>query len=122
MKWLLLKFLRLGIGASEATVTGQRQPLGYFQWTVGAGATLLSAQIPAALTTAMRAKGAVPGFAIIQNNVAASSVRWRDDGTAPTAAIGMVLGVAELDYSGDILNFQAIIATGAPVLDVTLYA
>jgi hypothetical protein len=106
----------------STSITGSRQSLGYFQWTPTGAASKLSAQITAAIQALITASGVAPGYAVIQNNVSSSSIRWRDDGTAPTAAIGMVLGVAELDFAGDIMNFQAIISTGSPVLDVTLYA
>jgi len=49
-------------------------------------------------------------------------VRWRDDGVAPTATIGMLLadGVVFL-YSGDLNAIRFILASGAPALNITYY-
>jgi hypothetical protein len=117
----LLEYFTLGVRRDTAAVTAERKPLGYFQWTVTTAATLAS-QIPQAVVTAMQNAGMTPGYAVIQQNVASAAVRWRDDGTAPTAAIGMYLGQAELDYAGDIYTIQFVLSTGSPILDVSLYA
>ena len=60
-----------------------------------------------------------------------ASVRWRDDGTAPTSAIGMLLSastsaslVASLvpyTYIGQLLKIQWIAANPGAILNLTLY-
>ena len=56
-------------------------------------------------------------------SVKTQDVRWRDDGTAPTSTVGMILSAGgELDYSGDLTMIQFILASGSPILDVTYYA
>lgn len=125
---LLRKYLTLG--ANEASITGIRKALGYQQISA---ATLASATFLTIPTVTLPnvpggpgAGGGVtvkvsPGLAICQNN-GTGNLRWRDDGTAPTAAIGMVLVAgAELDYTGDIANIQFIISTAGGALDVSLY-
>ena len=49
------------------------------------------------------------------------NIRYRNDGTAPTASIGLrlVAGVAPYLYMGDLTNFRAIAEGGSPTLDVT---
>ena len=49
------------------------------------------------------------------------NVRYRDDGAAPTASIGLrlVAGVDPYLYMGDLANFRAIAEGGSPTLDVT---
>ena len=101
---------------SISTQNGYRRPLGYQQIT---SATLAAAT---KLTLPSVTNGQQNTYAIIQNN-GTTNVRWRDDGTAPTATVGMVLPAGgELNYSGDLALIQFIyVATGA-ILDVMTYA
>lgn len=55
---------------------------------------------------------------------ATANVRWRDDGTAPTASVGVPLNAGEeLDYDGNQAVIQ-FIRTGAAdaTLDISYYA
>ena len=49
------------------------------------------------------------------------NVRYRDDGSAPTAAIGLrlVAGVDPYLYMGNLETFRAIAEGGSPTLDIT---
>jgi len=59
---------------------------------------------------------------VIQNN-GTGPVRWRDDGTAPTTTVGMVLpNGSELDYFGEMTALLFIAESGAPILDIDYYA
>lgn len=60
-------------------------------------------------------------FAIIAADTAA--VRWRDDGTPPTATIGMHLSNTgePLQYSGPLSSIQFIAETGSPALNISYY-
>jgi hypothetical protein len=52
----------------------------------------------------------------------AQAVRWRDDGTAPTAAVGMPLAVnTQLEYSGDLSSVQFIEQSSGAIIDVSYY-
>lgn len=54
--------------------------------------------------------------------VSGQSVRWRDDGTDPTAAIGMPLAANEpFNYNGDLHAIQFIEVSAGAVLDVSYY-
>jgi hypothetical protein len=111
----LRDFLHLGIGESMATVTGYRRPLGYQQI---ANATLAAA---VGITLPVNPPGLIPGYAVIQCN--GGVVRWRDDGVAPTATVGMSIPASgELDYCGDMSKIQFISSSGTPILDVSIYA
>lgn len=49
-------------------------------------------------------------------------VRWRDDGTAPTATIGMPLAVGvPFNYDGPIQNLRFIQQTASAVLNISYY-
>ena len=51
------------------------------------------------------------------------AVRWRDDGTAPTASVGMPLATgASLSYDGDLKAIRFIQQTASAVLNVSYYA
>ena len=116
MRWL--KYLRLGLGGgsgADEVVTGYRKPLGYVQ--------ILNATLAASTGIVMPVPipSYVPGYVIIQCQ--GGVVRWRDDGVAPTATVGMSLpSGAELDYPGDISAIRFISSSGTPILDISLYA
>ncbi len=66
----------------------------------------------------------VPGgatLAVIQAEGA--DVRWRDDGTAPTATVGMLLPAgAELRYTGALAALRLIRASAGATVNVSYYA
>lgn len=52
----------------------------------------------------------------------ASGIRWRDDGTNPTANVGMVLPAAGiLEYEGDLESVKLIGQTAGAVANVSYY-
>ena len=51
------------------------------------------------------------------------AVRWRDDGTAPTASVGMPLAVGvALQYDGDLTKIRFIEQTASAKLNISYYA
>lgn len=51
------------------------------------------------------------------------NVRWRDDGTNPTASVGMPIFVgASLSYDGDFNKIRFIETTASATLNVSYYA
>lgn len=51
------------------------------------------------------------------------AVRWRDDGTAPTASVGMTLAVGvPLQYDGDLTNIKFIETAASAKLNISYYA
>ncbi len=59
-------------------------------------------------------------YAIIQAETQA--VRWRDDGTAPTASVGMTIPAGgELRYDGNLRGIQFIEAAASAKLNVSYY-
>lgn len=117
MKKLLLvsAFLVTPALAQEQVSTDFVRPLGYCQLTATGSAAQLST-----------CSGGIPTrsvWAVIC--VETANIRWRDDGVAPTASVGMPLGptapAACLDYSGTFNTFQFIAQSGSPVLNVSFY-
>lgn len=55
--------------------------------------------------------------------VEGQNVRWRDDGTAPSATVGMLAKTTDspLFYSGPIRNIKFIEVTGGAKLNVAYY-
>lgn len=59
-------------------------------------------------------------FAFIQ--CTGQPVRWRDDGTAPTATIGMTLAVGDtLLYTGNLHQLRFIETAASAVLNISYY-
>jgi hypothetical protein len=51
------------------------------------------------------------------------AVRWRDDGTAPTSAIGMPLPISTvLSYDGDLQRIRFIEQAASAKLNISYYA
>lgn len=112
---MLLKFLRPGVGRDGATVSAYRRPLGFQQLTLTGTAQSLTLPTPPA--------GLVVGYTVIQCEGTSAVARWRDDGTAPTSTVGMILNTgSELDYTGDPTMIQFIVGSGSPILDISYYA
>lgn len=83
--------------------------LGYQQFAAGSLAAATGLTVPA---------GAA--FAIIIAE--AQAVRWRDDGTDPTAAIGMPLAVGTtLVFEGQLARVKFIQQVAGAILNVTYY-
>jgi len=104
---------------SIRVTSGSRIPLGYQQISA---ATLASATL---LTVPNNSSGMPAAYAVIQceSSTATDSVRWRDDGTDPTASVGMTLGAGmELDYSGDVTKITFIVGAGSPKLNISYYS
>lgn len=98
--------------AQQHIVFSNLTPLGFCQFTAG------SADLVSASCT-----GGVP-----QNTVAAvivvetANIRWRDDGTAPTTTVGMLmLSGSSLYYQGNLTTLQTVAVSGSPVVDISFY-
>lgn len=92
----------------RATIPGKQNPLGYAQVTATGSAFSLPS-IPANAS-----------YAMIQAE--AQNLRWRDDGTAPNATVGMLLPAgAELEYNGNLAKLQLIAATAGAICDIAYY-
>lgn len=87
-------------------------PCGYQQITSIASAKSLT--VP---TTC----GATP-VTLARITIEAQAVRYRDDGSAPTATVGMPMAVAaSLDYSGALSKIQFIEQTSGGIVNVSYY-
>ena len=94
-------------------------PAGY-QPISATSSTAVSITIAAA--SAASATRTDPTFALITPET--SAIRWRDDGTAPTAAVsgGFPLAVGQtLEYDGPLRNIQFIAQAGTSTVNVALY-
>jgi len=86
----------------------QDLPLGYQQITSMSATTSLTVPIGA-------------NIAVVRTE--AQSVRWRDDGTAPTSSVGIPMLTADPPYvfSGDLAVLQFIQVTSGAILNVSYY-
>ncbi len=89
--------------------------MGYQQITSLSAATGLTVPV-----TDKQGNKKQPTFALI---VAESQgVRWRDDGTAPTASVGMPLAVGvPLQYDGDLTGIKFIEQAASAKLNISYY-
>lgn len=88
-------------------------PVGYQQFAAGAVDTAQALTIP---TT----RGQRPSYAII--TAVTQAIRWRDDGTAPTTAVGMPLPVnTPFVYDGDLAAIRIIASTAGAEVNVSYY-
>lgn len=89
------------------------QPLGYCQLTSVSSSTLVSS-----------CSGGIPaltGWAVLCIDTAA--IRWRDDGTAPTASVGMPVAAGQcFYYSGTVAALRVIAQSGSPVVNISFYS
>jgi hypothetical protein len=92
-------------------------PKGFAQFTAVSGVLTLGTSAPATGTTPIP-DGAIK--ALIQPE--AQDVRWTDDGTTPTATIGMLLKVnTVLEYEGDLAKFKFIETAASAKVNVNYY-
>jgi hypothetical protein len=78
----------------------------------------------ASATTLSSCSGGIPARArLVALRAEGATVRYRDDGTAPTATVGqpILVGDRPLIYSGTLSALQFIAASGSPTLDVLFY-
>lgn len=92
---------------NAAVVDGNLTPMGYQQIT--------SLTAAASLTVPADAR-----IAVIQAE--AGTLRYRDDATAPTATVGMVVGATgSVSYTGNLAAVQLIAATAGAIANISYY-
>ena len=90
-------------------VVGETFPLGYAQQSVSSTSVALSG-IPANAR-----------FVVV--NTETVGLRWRDDGTAPTATVGMPLDAgATMTYDGNLSALRLIAQSGTATVNVAYYS
>jgi hypothetical protein len=102
----------------EAGFLGERS-LGYAQSAAVDASTLISS-----LTFGTSAVAGIPsGTAVLIITPQTQAIRWRDDTTAPTAAVGYPLAVgAELRYTGaNMADLRVISQVAGAIVNVTAY-
>lgn len=62
------------------------------------------------------------GTGLVMIQAESQSIRWRDDGTAPTASVGMVIAVGDvLFYTGKSKTIRLIETTASAKANVSYY-
>lgn len=94
-------------GGGSGSVAGA--PLGYQQIVTATLATATPLTAPA---------GATVAYIVVEG----VDVRWRDDGVAPTATVGMLLPAgATLSYSGSLAVIEFIETAAGSILNISYY-
>jgi len=100
------------LGGGGSSVPYVYTPLGYDQLTSLSTPTLLSS-VPGGIPA-----GAVYAFI----DVSGAAVRYRDDGVAPTASVGMPVAInTQLQYFGNLAAIEFIQQAAGAVLDISFY-
>ncbi len=95
---------------------------GYFPVSATSSTAVALTSTYAQAASAASAWRPIPNYAVITPETQA--IRWRDDGTAPTAAIsgGFPVAVGQvLEYDGEIGKIQVIAQAGTATINVVLY-
>lgn len=122
-----MRFMKIGVLLVACLVTagafGQlkktTEAIGYAQYT-SLGSAISLSSTPASGIALPTDNNRRPLVAII--TVGAQAVRWRDDGTAPTASVGMPLAAGDsLVYDGPLNQLQFIEQAAGARLNVSYY-
>lgn len=98
-------------------IKGVNNCLGYQQITSLSAATGLT--VPAVDPVSGAKQQPTVAYLIAETQ----AIRWRDDGTAPTATVGMPLAVGvPFPYDGDLTKIRFIEQTASAKLNVSYYA
>lgn len=104
---------------SQAGYLGDRT-LGYAQFA--AGAVDSSTLVSTATFGGQPAAGIPNGTQKLLIQCAAQAIRWRDDGTAPTAAVGYPIAVGvDFVFTGNFANLRLIAQTAGAVVNLVAY-
>jgi hypothetical protein len=111
-----------GTGVSQTVVSFGTGTGGAGTYNMSAACTASSAS-SSATGIPSDAQGHSPNIAVLQNGVASSSIRFKDDGSAPTSTLGLEIipGVPPYTYAGTLSALQFIAGTGSGILDVGFY-
>jgi hypothetical protein len=91
--------------------------------TPGGAGTYLLDTANTASSASVTSGGIPPGATMALLQAETADIRWRDDGAAPTTAIGAIIvhGNPPLFYTGTLSALQFIALSGSPLLDVAFY-
>jgi hypothetical protein len=102
-----------GQGGNVVTKDAQLVPSGCFQVSVGAAASTLAALSGAAIPANAR---------VVHMQPEGADIRWRDDGTAPTAAVGSrIYAGTDYPYNGTLSAVQLIAVSGTVTVNLRFY-
>jgi hypothetical protein len=107
-----------GTGVPAGTYIASQVPGG----TVGGAGTYITSN-PTTSSGASLTSGGIPQSATqVMIEAEAQIVRYRDDGAAPTAAVGMPIAVAQtVVYTGTLSKLRFIQATGGAIINLLFY-
>jgi hypothetical protein len=101
--------------ANQSVLPGKATPIAVFP----AGTPLGLQNIP--VLTAAVALTPPPGATYALITPTGQAVRWRDDGVAPTAALGMPIGVGQIVTLANLAALRFIEQTPSAALNVSYY-
>jgi hypothetical protein len=124
-EWALRFFQNSATGESTDPVytvdqLGTLTPLGYKQ--IPAASTAAAFTLATAGLATTYGAGIPPGATLAVISPEAQGIRWRDDGTVPTAAIGYrLLADNELLYYGPLASWSGINIVAGAIVNIVFY-
>lgn len=108
-----------GTGLTAGTIVVSQDPGG----TPGGAGTYNLSVANTASSASVTSGGIPPGATMAFLEAEVADIRYRDDGSVPTTAIGnlIVHGIPGILYTGTLSKMQFIGASGSPLLDVAFY-
>ena len=115
----------LALGVAAILLGAQTRPPPQTVGVIPAGKVVLGycqLSVSTAVSLSSCSNGIPSGAAFFYATPETASVRWRDDGVAPTASVGYPLAPpSQLVYSGNIGAIQFIAQSGTSTLNVAFY-
>ena len=116
-------FIRIGSTLAGSGVTTGTTIVSQTSGTPN-GAGVYVTSVATTSSTASLTTAGIPSTANVAiMTVSTANVRWRDDGAAPTASVGVLIPAASVpyQYTGPLSAFQLTAVSGSPSVDVAFY-
>lgn len=116
-------YVRIGATVAGTGITAGTLITGQVSGTTGGAGTYQLSATNTASSASLTSGGIPLGATMAYLQAEVANVRYRDDGGAPTSAIGnlLVFGIPGTLYSGNPSALRFIAASGSPLLDIAFY-
>lgn len=115
--------IKLGDVVAGTGVTSGTTIVSQVSGTAGGAGTYLLSAINTASSSSLTSGGIPVGATMAFLQAETADVRYRDDGAAPSAALGNIVvhGIPGILYTGSLSALQFIALSGSPLLDIGFY-
>lgn len=116
-------YIRPGATISGTGVTAGTTIASQTSGTVGGAGVYVTSAATTSSGASLTSAGIPLGATAVVISVETAGVRWRDDGSAPTATVGMPIAAATVPYlyNGTLSALRFIAQSGSPILSAAFY-